>query len=140
MRWQKKTRFRFFRGQRGVSLIEVLVVVGILGLIGTVVIRGLDTNYRADRTLDEQVTAVNLGTAYIEAIKNLPYAVSYPTVGYNITVPTQYSVVVSTQCSSDAQNFGPCTSNASGTFQKITVSISREGRPVISICSFRTKR
>ncbi len=46
---------------------EVMVAIGILGFIGAGVILGIDANSRAERTLDEQVTASNLATAYIEA-------------------------------------------------------------------------
>lgn len=134
---QKK--FKLLRGQSGVSLIEAIVVVGILGLIGVVVIRGLDTNYRAGRIMEEQVTAGNLATAYVEAIRSLPYSANYTSVGDNITRPPQYDVYVSTLCSSDAVNFVTCTGSANETFQKITISVSREGRVIFSMCSFRTK-
>lgn len=111
----------------------------ILGLIGTAVISALDTNYRGNRTLDEQVTAGNLATAYIEAIRNLPYAASYPTAGDDITIPSQYTVTVTIACSSDAINFSPCVGTEDETFQRINISITREGKPVYFICAFRSK-
>ena len=141
MRWLGKEGLRLFRGQRGMSLLEVVIAVGILGLIGTGIVGALDTNYRADRTLDEQVTATNLAAAHIEAIRELPFAATYPSVGDNITPPAQYSVVINTECSSDGDTFSPCTGSANETFQRIIISVSREGgKPVLSICAYRTKK
>lgn len=139
MRWPGKVRFRFFRGQVGFTLIETLVSVGILAAIGVGVVIALDTNARATRTLDEQVTGINLATDYLEAIWELPFSTDdYPSAGDNIDVPYQYSVVINTEYSSDGENFGPYT--GSETFQLITISVYREGgKPVLSMCTYKYK-
>lgn len=141
MKWFKKARLSVLRQQAGFTLTEVLVAVGILAAIGVAYMTALDTNYGSDRTLEEKVTATNLATEYIEAIMQLPFAHdNYPTAGDNITIPFQYTVDIVTECSSDGETFQPCTGGEDETFQKITVSISREGRPVLSMCAYRTKR
>ena len=140
MRWLEKERFRFFRGQRGFSLLEVLVAVGILGFIGVGFMTALDTNYRAARTLDERVVGENLAVDYLEAINHSLYAPTYPDVGEHITVPFQYSVTIETECSTDGDNFSACTGGETETLQKIRVIVSREGRPVYSACTYRCKR
>ena len=138
MRCLLKRKFKLFREQRGFTLIEVLVAVGILGFIGVAVIAALDTNSRAARTLDEQVEGANLAVAYIEAIKELPYADTYPSAGDNIIVPFQYSVVIDIDYSNDGTTW--VDSYTDETLERITVTVSREGRPVFSLCTYRTKR
>ena len=133
-----KRKFKLFREQKGFTLIEVLVAVGILGFIGVAVIAALDTNSRAARTLDEQVVAVNLATAHLEAIRELSYAATYPNAGDSITIPFQYSVDINTEFSSDGTTW--VSSYIDETLQKITVKVSREGKPVLSLCTYRTKR
>jgi len=138
MRWLGKARFRFLQGQRGFTLIEVLVAVGILGLIGTGVLAAFNTNARAARTLDEQVVGANLATAYLEVIRESPYATTYPNAGDNITIPFQYSVVIDTEFSSDGDTWSDNYTDE--TLQKITVIVSREGKGVLSLCTYRTER
>ncbi len=131
----------FSREQKGVSLIEVIVVVGILAVIGTAVLRALDTNYRAGRTLDEQVTAVNLVTAYVEAIRELPYDHTinpYTSAGDNVIVPPSYNVGIRVSYSSNGEDWTDTYTNQ--TLQKITVFVLREGgKPVFSLCTFKTE-
>ena len=142
MRRLGKKRLKFLREQRGFTLIEVVVAVGILGLIGTGVVAAIDTNSRASRTMDEQVVAINLATTYFEALKECEYAEEYPNIDCNlhsIAVPPGYQVNIYTQFSSDGESWSDNYTDE--TLQKIIISVSRagSGKPVLSICNFRTK-
>ncbi len=151
MRWLGKERLRFLRGQRGFTLIEVLVAAAILAAIGVVLLNALDTNAKATRTLDEKVVATNLATAYLEAIKaTSTYATTepyYDDAVAGITVPPQYDVDVNIQFPSniyveDYITYFTWSDTYSGeTFQKIAIIVSREGgKHILSICTFKTKR
>lgn len=143
MRWLGKGKLRFLRGQRGLTLIEVLVAAAILAVIGVVLLNALNTNAKATRTLDEQVTATNLATAYIEAIKAMDYAETYPSAEEmeSITIPPQYIMNVNIQFSSDGTTWVDEYLDGEGkerTIQKLAVTVSRDdSKHVLTICTFR---
>jgi len=138
MRSLLKGNLRLFREQKGISLLEILIAVGILSVIGAGLLIALNNNAKAVRTLDEQVEGGNLAVAYLEAIKELPYSDNYSSAGDNITVPMQYSVVIDIDYY-DGTNW--VDSYTDETLQMITVRISREGgKPVTSLCTLRTER
>ncbi|MBA7604460.1 hypothetical protein ES703_11582 [subsurface metagenome] len=149
MRWLRKGKLRFLQGQRGIGLLETLIAVAILGAIGVSLLTALDTNARATRTLDEHVVATNLATAYIEAIKAMPYYTDVETylnddTITSITIPPQYIVDVAVTFSSSSTPEGDIIwvdTYTDETIQKLAVIVSREGgKPVLTICAFKTKR
>lgn len=143
MRWLSKVRFRFVREQKGIGLLEVVVAAAILGLIGVGFLAALNTNSKATGALDERVTAANLVADYLEVISNSAYDTEPPYYDDDvdhITIPFQYKADINVECSinSDGTEFGPCT--GSETLQKITVTVSREGEHILSICTYKAKR
>lgn len=144
MRRQGKVISRLFSGQTGLTLIEVVVSVALIAAIGVSVINAIDTNARTRRVLDEKVQATNLVTAYLEAIRQVPYsddANAYSYVGDSITKPPQYIVTINVTYSPDGVNW--FTDNNSGAYklQKLVISVLRQGgKPVLSTCTFRTPR
>ncbi len=143
IRWLRKEKLRFLQGQRGIGLLETVIAVAILGAIGVSLLTALNTNARATRTLDEQVTATNLATAYFELIEDCEYAENYPKDQPpldSIIIPPGYDVDIRTEFSTDAGETWFDDYNGE-TLQKVIISISREGdgKPVLSMCTFRTK-
>jgi len=150
MRRLGKESFRLLRGQRGFTLLEVVVAVGIIAFIGVGVVAALGSNYTSGRIHDEQVTARNLITACIEAVRavpltvegGLPLAADYQDAVVDIALPPQYHVEITTKCTNnadDTESYSECTGNE--TFQKIIISVSREdGKHILSTCVFRSKR
>lgn len=129
---------RWLQRQSGFTLFEVLIAVAILGVIGVGFITALDTNKRGNRVIDEQVTAVNLITTRMEVIQQQSYADNYAFAVDNITVPDQYDVAIEYKFSDDGEIW---TDNSTGkTLQRIIVSVSREGRPVFSMCTYKMKQ
>jgi len=140
MRSLLKGKFKLFREQKGFTLIEVIIAVAILGAISVAFIAALDTNYRATRTLDEQVVATNLATVYFEAIIGSSlFTDDYSAITDNITTPAHYSVDYTIYFSDDGYDWDPTYSDQ--TLQRITVRISREGgKPVLSMCTYKTEK
>ena len=140
MRWLQKGKRRLCRGQIGLTLIEVLIAVAILSFIGTGVVLALDTNSRATRVLDEKVTAASLTTAYHEAIKEATYdnVSDYSSVNGSITVPSEYSVDIDVDYSDDGTTWVDTYTEEK--LQKITVTVTHQGKNVMSVCTFRTER
>lgn len=142
MRWLGKVGFRFIKEQTGFSLLESLIAVAILAVIGVTLANALDTNSRAIRIADEQKTAVNLITVYLETIKDCDYAEEYskdqPPLN-SIIIPPGYDVHIRTDFSIDA-GVTWVDEYADNALQKITISISYEedGKPILSMCTFRT--
>jgi Tfp pilus assembly protein PilV len=117
---------------------EVLVALFILGAFGAALLTALQTNARATQTLDQKVTASNLAAAYLEEIRDTPYANSYPWVGTSIPKPAGYTVTVNIQCSTDGVTFHACQGTEH--FQRINVIVMQDGRTILSLCTYRSER
>lgn len=125
--------------QEGFTLIEVVIAVAILGAISAAFLTALETNYRATRTLDEQVVATNLATAYFEdIIGSSLFTDDYSAITDNITTPAHYSVDYTIDFSDDGYDWVPTYSGQ--TLQKITVFVSHQGKPVLSTCTYKTEK
>ena len=127
-----------FKGQKGISLIETVVALGILACIGVGILMALEANSKATGILDERVVSGNLASAYLESVRQSPFADTYPDAGESITVPVGYSVAVDTYGTNDDITWvQPC---AGHTLQKIVVTVSHGGNSVLSLSTYRAKR
>ncbi len=101
MRNLVKTNFRRLvpkiltrRGERGVSLLETLLGLGLLGVIGIGFLTSLATSSSTTRTLDVRVDAEAMVRSQLEDIRSRPYASSYsvtvvPPPGFTLSIVTQ---------------------------------------------------
>ena len=138
MRWLLKKRLAFTGHQKGLTFIEVLIALGIIGFVATGYLTALNSNSRATRSLEEHTVAASLASSCIEAIKDDDFSPTYPHAGDDITIPFQYSMDIDTQFSIDGTTWSE--GYAGENLQKITVIVSREGRPVFSVCTYKTQR
>lgn len=123
------------RGERGVSLVECLVAVALLGTAIVAALSALSTGMLAVGTADENAIARSLARSQMEYIKGYPYdsnATSYPDVDTNssIALPDGFSV------SNDVSSVNGTDSN----IQEITVTVSREGETLLVIEDFKVNR
>ena len=132
MRWLGKERARFLRGQRGFTLIETLIALGILAFIGAAYLSALHTGFRSYDITREHVMAENLVRAQLEDIHYQPYQDSYVVT---VPLPREYSITIDTQpyCWPE-----PCTPD--GNIQKNTVTVSRGGKSLLTVADLKTRR
>ena len=119
----------WLQDQRGISLVELLVALAIMGIAAVAFIVPLSTGAIAVRDSDEGIVAQSLAKSQLEYTKSYPYnslATTYPTVvpqeGYDITVNVS------------------SVSGADGDIQKITVTVSRDGNGLLVIEDYKVDR
>lgn len=139
MKWPLNRKFKIFSKQSGLTLLEVLIALAIFSAIGIVYLRAINSNTVSVRIIDEEVVASNLIDNYFEAIFNSPYSNTYSDASGNISIPFGYNVTVNVKCSSDGTNFYDCIGSDNETLQKINLNVLREGKPILSQCTYRTR-
>jgi prepilin-type N-terminal cleavage/methylation domain-containing protein len=115
--------------ESGMSLVETLVALAILGICGTAFITALSIGSIAVNTHDESVTAQSLAQAQIEAIKSAPFdstGISYS----KIPTPNGYTISINVDSA--------IYSNSN--IQEITVDILRDGNNVLELESYKVNR
>ncbi len=126
-RWFGK--LRVLQDERGLSLVESLIAVAILGTTAVVFVVALSTGSIAVRENDQEVVAQSLARTQLEYTKGYPYdpiPASYPTV--NATAGYAISVNVTATPDTDTD------------IQKITVTISREGEDILTVVDYKVNR
>ena len=114
------------KGEKGLSLIETIAAVALLGLIGASFLSGLATTSTARVTADERASAKILAENVMENVRKQPYATSY-----TFTTPPEYSGYTATIDAVKERN---------NNIQKITVTIHHRDKDVLSLESYKVSR
>ncbi len=143
MRWFGKPRLRFLKGQRGISFVETLVAVAILGAIGVTFMSAMYTAHRNVGIMDEQQQAETLARSQLEQIKDAPYLESgeYPVT---VDLPSQYSMTITVTA---PMHIGTLENNTPleelvedvSAIQEITVFIYHGNTPVLLVACYKLK-
>lgn len=117
-------------GQRGIGFLEVLIAVGVLGIVGSTFLPAISSGMLRSGQVQESYTAQILARTQIEDIKSLPYD---DTGSYPVTVspPGDFSITV-TAIDESPPEFP-------NTLQRIRVTVSHGDRPVLKLETYKAK-
>jgi type II secretory pathway pseudopilin PulG len=114
------------KSEKGISLIETLAALAILGIICVAFLSALATTSTARATNEERTSAQILAEGILENLRTDNYSVSYTPV-----IPPQFAGYTATVNATDERN---------GSIQKIVVTISHKGRDVLTLESYKMDR
>ena len=122
------------KAESGIALLEVLVAVGLLGIVAVVFLSGVATTTKANVINDEQATAESLARTQMDYIKGLTY-VPQATTYTPKAIPTggdfdNYTASIVAQ---------PLNSPDDG-IQKIIVTISRYSKQLFILQDYKVNR
>lgn len=126
------------RGQKGFSLVEVIVAVAILAVIGVAFLSALTTGYLALVLADEDTVAESLTRTEFENIRNADYPIVLPDseagiVGnypaHKVVLGGLYAVDIEVEALGEPGQESP--------IQLITVHISHQGEVVLTTQTYK---
>ncbi len=141
MRWPGKASLRFFQGQRGISLIETLVGLALLGIIAVAFLTGLFTISKAVSLSQESVSVDSLVKSQIEYIRVQDYVAvaDYPANPYEVIVIPPDLAAAGYSVELIDMNPPPTILSEAGGYelQKITVAVKRDGKAKLVVSIYR---
>lgn len=124
-------KFEVTDGEKGLSLVETLVTIAIIGVVCVAFAVALSTGSLAVSESDQEVTAQSLAQTQMEYIKGYSYtpgATTYPTV--NTT--DNYSISVAVTSANNTNN--------DPNIQKVTATILRGGQTLLTVEDYKVNR
>jgi type II secretory pathway pseudopilin PulG len=124
-------------GERGLTLVEVLLAVGILAAVGATFVGAMATSSRATMIEHDQVTGEGLAKSQMEYIKRQDYRVD---LQYNIITLSQneidagYEIDISRSAPMNPR--GDSTHNDDG-LQKIIIDVKHSGETIFTLEDYK---
>lgn len=121
------------KGEKGISLIDTIVAVCLLGIVSAIFLGSMGTAAKATMISEERVTAEILARTQIEYIKDYPYdyyATEYP-VDPTLDIPYGWSMD------------NPTVEALHGTedgIQKVTITVQCQERTIFSSFMYKVDR
>jgi type II secretory pathway pseudopilin PulG len=117
---------KMIKGEKGISLLETVIAVAIMGIIAVAFLSALATTSSARATNDERTAAKILAEGIIENIKGEDYS---PT--YEVVVPSEFAGYTVNVATAVERN---------GNIEKITVAVYHKGHEVLTLESYKVDR
>jgi type II secretory pathway pseudopilin PulG len=117
-------------GEEGVGLVETLIAVGILGLALTVLLAAVSTGSLAVSRTEERVAAENLARSQLEYTKSQAY----------LTPPASYAIVTPSPGGYDVAVEAASIPDTNSAIEKITVTVSRDGKTLLVVEDYKVNR
>lgn len=122
--------------QGGMTLLETLVALAIMGAVAVTFLTGLAMSSKAAMISQERVAAESLAQSQTEYVKMLPYDDGNNPPVYEIdpslTIPAGYTL----QVSAERVDIDPDTTGDDG-LQKITVVVTRDDDTLFTVISYK---
>jgi prepilin-type N-terminal cleavage/methylation domain-containing protein len=122
------SRFKL-KNQKGISLVEVMVALAILGTAVAAFVIALSTGSLTITEQNKETTSQSLAQTQMEYTKNYTYAVgavTYPV----LPPPATYSVTIGVMA----------VPGADTNIQKITVTVFKESKNVLTVTDYKVNR
>ena len=137
---------REMKNEKGLTLIEVVIAIGILGIVAAAFMAALAGASRALFIADERATAESLARTQMEYVKSQPYNSNNGTYDTMSGIPTGYTVYGFNQSVPTlfAQYWNAINHTVSANetgIQKITVTVGHNNKPaVITLVDYKARR
>ena len=140
---------KLMKGEKGFSLIEVLVALALLGIIASGFLMAIATAYKAIYIADERTTAESLARSQIEYVKELDY-IYYSETGHEVydettMPPGGYSIIFTAEPINSDTHVPYSFTDVGGILvfdddvgiQKITVTVQHHDKQVLTLEDFK---
>lgn len=130
-------RLSFIGNESGMTLMEVLIAIAVLGVIAAAFLTALGGGLKGAMVADERTVAESLARSQLEAIRNAKYDDESPYGYAKIDSPRGYDVTIAVKL------FDPLTGSPDAKvtdFQRIIVTVFRDNKTVLKVETYKVKR